>query len=88
MIEPTIGRVVWYSPAEAERIKGEPTGQLCAAIITYVWDDRMVNLMATTPNGTSYGVTSVTLVQEGDPNPIERFCMWMPYQIGQAKKHA
>jgi hypothetical protein len=87
MIKPTIGRVVWYSPAASERIPGEPNDQMLDAHITYVWTDRMVNLMAVTPNGTPFGVTSVTLVQEGDATPIERFCMWMPYQVGQAKKH-
>jgi hypothetical protein len=87
MIKPTIGRVVWYSPAASERIPGEPNDQMFDAHITYVWNDRMVNLMAVTPNGTPFGVTSVTLVQEGDASPIERFCVWMPYQVGQAKKH-
>jgi len=87
MIQPTIGRVVWYSPAASERIPGQPDDQMFAAHVTYVWNDRMVNLMAITANGTPFGVTSVTLVQEGDANPIERFCMWMPYQVGQAKKH-
>ena len=87
MIVPTIGRVVWYSPADYERIQGQPNDQMLDAHITYVWNDRMVNLMASTPNGTPFGVTSVILVQDGDPVPTERFCMWMPYQVDQAKKH-
>lgn len=86
MIKPSIGRVVWYHPATSQRINGEPDGQPCAAIVTYVWGDRMVNLTAMTPNGAPYGVTSVTLVQEGDASPIERYCEWMPYQKGQAAK--
>ena len=87
MISPTIGRVVWYSPAFVHRIPGEPNDQLFPALVTYVWNDRMINLVAFTANGTPFGVTSVTLVQEGDASPIERFARWMPYQVGQAKKH-
>jgi hypothetical protein len=87
MIKPSIGRVVWYHPTAGQRIKGEPNDQACAALVTYVWGDHMVNLTVMTPNGVPYGVTSVTLVQEGEAHPIERYCEWMPYQIGQAKKH-
>ena len=86
MITPTIGRVVWYHPTAAERIAGQPNDQVLAAHVTYVWGDRMVNLMAITPNGAPFGVTSVTLVQDGDERPVERFCEWMPYQKGQAAK--
>lgn len=86
MIKPSIGRVVWYHPAAAERIPGQPNDQPLAAHVTYVWGDRMVNLMAITPNGTPFGVTSVTLVQDGDASPIERYCEWMPFQKGQAAK--
>ncbi len=86
IIKPSIGRVVWFHPARADRIAGQPNDQPCAALVTYVWGDRMVNLMATTPNGVPYGVTSVTLVQDGDATPIERYATWMPYQKGQAAK--
>jgi hypothetical protein len=84
MIKPTVGRVVWYQPDSAERIKGEPHDQVCAAIITYVWSDTMVNLMVMTPNGVPYGVTSVALVQEGAKYG-GRWCTWMPYQKAVAK---
>jgi hypothetical protein len=88
LIKPTIGRVVWYHPSADQRIKGEPNDQLCAALVTYVWGERMVNLAVFTPNGASYGVTSVPLLQEdGNDLPGERYCRWMPYQLGQAKKH-
>jgi hypothetical protein len=88
IIKPTIGRVVWFHPDADQRIKGEPNDQVCAALVTYVWGDHRVNLTVMTPNGAPYGVTNVTLVQEDDEaHPIERYCEWMPYQIGQAKKH-
>ena len=86
VIVPTVGRVVLYWPTASERIQGQPNDQPLKADVTYVWGDRMVNLMAVTPNGTPFGVTSVTLVQEGDPVPAERYAMWMPYQKGQAAK--
>ena len=89
MITPSIGRVVWYVPPHAP--EGEPANdpQPHAALVTYVWSDRMVNLAAFMPNGASYGLTSVTLVQEGDAIPVlGGYAEWMPYQVGQAKKHA
>lgn len=89
MIKPTVGRVVWYTPPHAPA--GEPANdpQPHAALIAYVWHDRMVNLAVFSPNGDNYGVTSVTLVQEGDMAPeAGRFAEWMPYQAGQAKKHS
>lgn len=85
MIKPTVGRVVWYTPSNDQRIKGEPDDQVCAAIITYVWSDTMVNLMVMTPNGAPYGVTSVDLVHDGAKSG-GRWCTWMPYQKGQAAK--
>lgn len=89
MIKPTVGRVVLYHPTEAQRVinqPGEPDDQPLAAHVTYVWGDRMVNLMAITPYGKPFGVTSVTLVQEGDPRPIEGYAEWMAWQKGQAAK--
>jgi hypothetical protein len=88
MIYPTIGRVVWFTPTEIERTKyAGPKDQLLAAIVTYVWHDKMVNLLVATPNGETFGQTSVTLVQDGDPYPVDGFCQWMPYQKGQAAKY-
>lgn len=85
MIKPSVGRVVWFTPyADAENYHGD---QPMAAIVTYVFGDRMVNLAVFDHNGNSKPYTSVTLVQEGDPRPDGRFAEWMPYQIGQAKKH-
>lgn len=86
MMQPTVGRVVWYYPSASERIPGQPNDQPLKADVTYVWGDRMVNLMAVTPNGAPFGVTSVTLVQDGDAAPYERYATWMPYQKGQAAK--
>jgi hypothetical protein len=47
----------------------------------------MVNISVFDHNGNQYAKTSVALRQGEDPIPQGAFCEWMPYQIGQAKKH-
>lgn len=87
VIEPTIGRIVWFwrNPEAME----SPGAQPWAAIVTYVHSDHLVNLATFDPEGGILCETSVVLLQEGDAIPDQSaFCQWMPYQIGQAKKHA
>lgn len=80
MITPTVGRVVLFYPkAEMD--------QPYAATVAHVWSDRCVNLGYLDSNGNSGGATSVPLIQEGDTKPDSFYCEWMPYQVGQAKKH-
>lgn len=93
MIKPSIGRVVWYQPndADAEALGAIAFGarsEPLAADIAHVHSDIMVNLMVIDPNGNPHSRTSVRLVQT-DEMPLvgESFCEWMPYQVGQAKKH-
>lgn len=84
MITPAPGRVVWFYDFPPD---GNEQPQ--AAIVAYVHDDRMVNLMAINREGFSVGRSHVPLVQEGDAAPLDsEYCTWMPYQIGQAKKSA
>lgn len=84
MIVPTIGRVVWYWEGGPHG----PDNQARAALVAYVWTDRMVNLAVFDPNGIPYNRTSVRLLQEGEAiDPGEEYAEWMPYQIGQAKKN-
>lgn len=88
MISPTIGRVVWfYAGGMQQRDAGV---QPQAALVAYVWTDRMVNLGGFAHNGNPIQATSVTLLQDDDepPHLSQPFAMWMPYQVGQAKKHA
>jgi hypothetical protein len=87
MIHPTIGRIVWYHPEASELSLNEPNDQVRAAMVAYVWSDRLVNLTVSTPNGNTYGMTSVVLIQDGDdfPTPKGRYCEWMPYQKSVAK---
>ncbi|MCW2317470.1 hypothetical protein M2322_003029 [Rhodoblastus acidophilus] len=90
MINPTVGRVVWYRPGTFDREHGVAVNgdQPLAALVATVWSDRVVNLVVFDANGTTFSRSSVTLVQEGDAVPESReYCEWMPYQIGQAKKH-
>jgi hypothetical protein len=83
MIKPSVGRVVWYRPEHVD-----PEEQPFAAIVTYVWNDRLVNLAVFDHYGVIQTRTSALLVQEGDPKPeVGSYAEWMPYQIGQAKKH-
>lgn len=87
MIKPTVGRVVWYRASEPDPIKLD-SKQPLAALVTYVHGDRMVNLVVFDPNGVPCPRTSVTLVQEGDSILNgSSYCEWMPYQVGQAKRH-
>lgn len=85
MIKPTVGRVLWYYP------RGGAEGPPLAAIVACVWSDTCVNLAIFNASGTpmSDPPTSVLLVQEGNPRPTGgNFCEWMPFQVGQAKRHA
>ena len=87
-ITPTVGRVVHYIPGENDDHMAKGGGdQPLAAIVTHVWNDRMVNLVIFDANGVPYPKTSVTLVQPEDiEQPEAGFCQWMPYQVGQAEK--
>jgi len=88
MINPSIGRVVWFHPP-----KGDENivyrDQALAAIVTYVWSDRMVNLVVFDANGLHSAHTSVNLLQDDDAAPeYGRYAEWMPFQKGQAMKFA
>lgn len=85
IITPTVGRVVWFYRKGASL-----TEQPLAAIVSHVWSDTCVNLAIFDANGNAMvnPPTSVLLVQEGAEIPSGgHFCKWMPYQVGQAKKH-
>lgn len=96
MIEPTNGRIVWYTPYKNELLS--PYGMVVqrdkdgnviplAAQICAVWGPRMVNLLVTDANGKQFAATSRTLLQDDDVgNEYGGFAQWMPYQKGQAAK--
>jgi hypothetical protein len=82
MIEPTVGRVVLYHPPEAH-----PDVEHLAAIVTYVWSSECVNLVVFDANGEPFARKGIFLFQGEGERPANDFAEWMPYQIGQAKKH-
>lgn len=89
IINPTVGRVVWFFPATnaAESGFARPDdGTPLAAIIARVWTDSCVNLTVFDANGVPHPRTSVRLVQDGQEGPVcHGHCEWMPFQKGQAK---
>jgi len=86
VIQPTLGRIVWFTPSQHDKLVTENDGH-CAAIVTKVWNERMVNLTVFDANGNSLPRTSVPLIQEGDIKPDGCcYCEWMPYQKGQAAR--
>jgi hypothetical protein len=87
IIAPTPGRVVWYRPTKEEDALAFREEKPLAAIVAYVWNDRLVNLMVIDGGGCTFERKSVQLVQDGDAYPPSRgYCEWMPYQKGQAAK--
>lgn len=90
-IKPTVGRVVWFYPSAClidDGVAGE-VGQPLAAVVTAAHNDELINLAVFDALGKVWPRISVPLVQEGQGSPTDRpYAAWMPYQIGQAKKHA
>ncbi len=92
IIAPTVGRRVWFHPVEGVEVRGPGAmvildrEQPLDAGIVFVWGDRLVNLDVTDHEGRHHALTSVPLVQPGDPKPTNGiWCEWMPFQKGQAK---
>jgi hypothetical protein len=84
MITPTIGRIVWFTPASGSMVSHRD--QPLAAIVAYVWNDHLINIAYWDANGAFNSATSVPLVQDDDSLPASFYCVWMPYQKGQAAK--
>ena len=79
MIKPTIGRVVLVHLGESDQ--AEP------ALVSYVWNDRMINVGGFDRNGVHFSATSLKLLQDDDAIPtVGYYAEWMPYQKAQAAK--
>jgi hypothetical protein len=89
MIEPTIGRVVWYWPSKddldtpSRMVQLDPWRPFDAHIV-YVHSSTEVNLVVFDHIGNSYRRTAPINIEDS-ARPLAE---WMPYQIGQAKKQA
>lgn len=90
-IAPEPGRVVHFHPQQGDPIHG--SDQPLAATVAYVHNDRLINIGLLDQRGVHHSRTRVILVQPGDELPkgdyglVASYCSWMPYQVGQAKKH-
>lgn len=84
MIRPTVGRIVWfwYNFEARKKFKESGQSQPLAAMVTFVHNDRLVNLMVHTKEGASVGAQNVPFFQpEDEPEgEIGKFCEWMPCQ--------
>lgn len=94
IIKPTVGRKVWFQPNGINVINNHVVAELADqpmdATVVCVWDDRSVNLRLTDHVGHTHRAANVMLLQEDDEPPETNtpYCMWMPYQQGQAKAAA
>lgn len=96
LIKPTVGRKVWFRPNRPKdspliidnRVVQQFTAEPLDATVLCTWTDRCVNLLVVDHAGAVHAPRSVTMRQEGDPEPGGHYCEWMPYQAGQAAKAA
>ncbi len=79
MIKPTIGRVVLVYRISRSQPEPEP------ALVTYVHDDRCINVGGFDANGRPFSATLVMLMQDDDPPSFGTYAR-MPYQKAQAAK--
>lgn len=83
MIEPTVGRVVWFY----KHVPGQGHKGPLAAHVAHVFNNTNVNLMVIDNGGSPRPERSVMLLQNDDGEVPDRdYCCWMPYQKGQAAK--
>ena len=84
MIQPTVGRIVYYHPPFVPDSKANEVTH--AAIIVQVHSDEYITLAVFNEAGSSYPALSVQLYQGEGVRPTGAYAEWMPYQIGQAAK--
>lgn len=96
MIEPSNGRIVWYTPFNSELlspygmvVQHDKDGKIIPlpAQICAVWGPTCVNLLVTDASGRTFPVMSRTLLQDSD-EPLKHggYADWMPFQKDQAAK--
>lgn len=81
MIEPTIGRQVWYHGSADDKHLYKYGEQPMAATVVFVQDSRRVNLSVLDHAGLQHVYPGVPLLQDDDLIPnTGHYCQWMPYQ--------
>lgn len=90
MIQPTVGRIVWFyewvSSIHPQSPKSHHEGPL-AAIVTVIHNDRCISVSVFRQGREATHHVSVKLLQdENEEIPNTDYCCWMPYQKGQAAK--
>jgi hypothetical protein len=96
MTIPTVGRVMYYRPHEADAnvfpiVPGQPLAALVAAVQNSSQDPGVLrlNLTVSDSNGTPHAMTGVPYYETEADGPTEGgFVHWMPYQVAQAVRHA
>lgn len=90
-IIPTVGRVVYFTPAAVDDQSIIPDWQsgVCAALVTAVHNQNCVNLTVFDASGNQYARCSIchvsTVSADDDVKKYDTWD-WMPYQKGQAAK--
>lgn len=77
MIQPTIGRVVWFKDPGL-------SDQFCSASVVYVHKDGRINLAGFDLNGQAFNRHEVVLFQGKSEDCPDHQACWMPYQQAQA----
>jgi hypothetical protein len=78
-IRPIVCRMLWYYPShdrEPASFAFPTSGQPCAALITAVHDDHLVNVSVFDANGVQYPRQMVVLVQPGEQAPTHQHLVW------------
>lgn len=96
VISPTVGRVVWvrccallFIADDGGPVNQWDPSQPFRANVDFVVSDRQINVSGADHVGRPFRIVGLTLLQEGDAIPPSGpYAQWMPYQQGQAKKHA
>ena len=88
IIQPTVGRVVWYFPDPNSRESDfiRLTKGPFAALIAHVHGETSINLTVFDSCGVPHARESVLLVQAHEDQPQGSYATWMPYQVGQARR--
>jgi hypothetical protein len=93
-ITPTIGRKVWLwvSTSQLRPDSVLDSKQAFDASVAFVHEDGRITVTFADHHGRTGTVTNAPIYDPKDTDQHtgggDSYCTWMPYQVGQAKKHA